>query len=220
MSSTAKLLQDLTWGDGSNDESARGFVEASMQQAAREWQRAASRNANREKAAHRLALDFLARNLGLWKNEENHWVLHDSLAQICEAIFLETLAPADITPSLFPPNAHGWITTPFRFIGGEEVGVWVSGAYLTDKGNTRVSALAQTDAFSLMENAIRRIGEEAAQAGGGGVTYIAGELRTSISSISSQRDSDVMRLVNAMLLFYGMLDGAYRSKREGWEDIS
>lgn len=215
--SPVDLLNDLSWGDGSNNQAMRGFIEASLQQTAREWQRGASPRANREKAAKRAALDFLARNLGLWKEENNHWVLHDSLAQICEAIFLEALTPVDTPISLFPPNAYGWITTPFRFLGGQEVGVWVSSdGFLTDRGQTRESVLGGHGECSFVENWIRRTGDEAAHVVNG-VFYINGEFRI---IMSLDRDQDVLRIVNAMLLFYGIAMGVCRSQKEEWRDIS
>lgn len=202
--STAKLLQDLTWGDGSNDENTRGFIEASMQQVARDWYRKAAPRANRKNDAHRLALDFLARNMNLWKSEDNHWTFHDSLASICETIFLETLPPPDVpTPSFFWVNSHNWIETGCFFPGGEHLDIFADGVWLTDKGQAYRSIQAHIEDEPLTERFLLRCANEAATATN--VTFINREFRAP----GLPRDHNVLRLVNAMLLFYGMVHGAY-----------
>lgn len=176
-----------------------------MQQAARDWQRAASPRANREKAARRLALDFLGHNLGLWKNESNHWTLYDSLAEICVAIFLETLAPAGTTPSFFWLDSHGAIMTTCCLLDGEVIELQVDGTFLTDGGQASQAVSTQIAHQTFPTGWLKQIGEEAAQVCG--VSYVSGEFR---ATLSVERDREVLRVVNAMVLFYGMALGACR----------
>jgi hypothetical protein len=109
--------------------------------------------------------------------------------------------------TLFTRDETGKITTSCIFLDGELLDLYLSGDTLTDRG-AAYEAIQEQTAHCLFPNGWKvQMASEVAQSCG--VDYCDGEFSV---KVEGEPDSAIIQVVNAMLLFYGIVVGACRIK--------